>query len=453
MADIAPFRAVRFNPAKIERLEEVVSPPYDVLGPAAQAALEDRNPYNMIHLDLSKSAATKISDQRYEAARDTFASWQEENVLIRDAVPAIYLYAIDYTLPNGKTLRRKGFSALVGLHEFSEGVVKPHEKTFRSVTDDRLRLIDTCQAQFSQIFSLYGDEKGEVMAALEQAAPAEPIHQVRDQDGCLHTIWAVTQGDVIARVRDFFAGQPVYIADGHHRYTTSLRLRETMAERQGKPVAKDSPYNQIMMYLCPMEDEGLSVLPTHRLVRFPGGIDAPELVERLRDSFAVAEIKAGSREEQVAEVMSRMGDEQGEETCLGMYVPGSDRCFLLGLKGGSLEKELGEKEPAVLRDLDVVVLSDLVIAKLLGLSHKRCEEEDLVSYFSDPDEILDTAVKEEAAELGFSPIIFFMNHTLVSQVKEVADENLIMPHKSTYFYPKILTGLLMQKIVADEVVK
>jgi uncharacterized protein (DUF1015 family) len=451
MAFIAPFRAVRFNPAKIEKMEDVVSPPYDVIDHEAQAALEAKNQYNMIQLDLTKFGGTEISDARYQGAKATFEKWQEEQVLIRDVVPAIYLYHIDYKLPNGSTFRRKGLTAMVRLHEFAEGIVKPHEKTFRGVTDDRLRLIDTCQAQFSQIFSLYPDAANEAMTALESVCPAEPLCQATDQDGCVHSIFAVTDPGTIKRVQEFFAHRPVYIADGHHRYTTSLRLRETMVQRQGK-VAENSPYNHIMMYLCPMEDEGLSVLPTHRLVHFPARIDADQLVSRLEGAFAIEEIKSGSREVQIAEVLARMQDERAKGTVFGMYEPTGDRCFLLRLEEGAMEKILGLGQPAALRSLDVVVLSDLIIEKLLGLCHDKCADEDLIHYFSDVDEALDAAVKEAVAGSDKTPILFLMNNTLVSQVKQVADEELFMPHKSTFFYPKILTGMLINKINADEVV-
>ena len=452
MAFIAPFRAVRFNTSKIKKLEEVVSPPYDVIDPAAQAVLSGKNQYNMIQLDLTKFGGTEITDARYEGARATFDQWQDEGVLLRDDVPAIYLYYIDYTLANGNTYRRKGMSAMVRLHEFAEGVVKPHEKTFRSVTDDRLRLIDTCQAQFSQIFSLYPDRAGQVMAALEKVCPEVPLCSATDQDGCLHTIYAVTDPAVIKEVQHFFTDRPVYIADGHHRYTTSLRLRETMVERQGS-VAENSPYNHIMMYLCPMEDPGLSVLPTHRLVHVPGPMDAARLVDKLRDCFAVEEIKGGSREEQIFAVLERMADERQKGTVFGMYEQAEDRCFLLCLKEGVMDKALGQDQPAALRSLDVVVLSELIIDKILGLGHEKCDKEDLIHYYSDVDEALDRAVKESVRVSDRSPVLFLMNHTPVAQVKQVADEDLFMPHKSTYFYPKILTGLLINKIVADEEIR
>lgn len=450
MAKIVPFRGLRYNSAKIDRMENVVTPPYDVIDSKAQTSLLSKNPYNMIQLDLTKQAGDQLSTERYEGAKKIFNSWQDENILLRDPEKTIYLYRIDYTLPNGRSLNRKGFVALVGLAEFNEGIVKPHEKTFRGVTDDRLRLIDTCQAQFSQIFSLYPDEKGEIMAALEKVCPKDPLYSVEDQDGCVHSLWPVTDEKVLTFVQKAFRSKNLYIADGHHRYTTALQLRELMAKRQGK-VSEDSPYNHIMMYLCPMEDPGLSVLPTHRLAHLPGKLDLAGLIDRMKEYFVLEEIGGGSREILIEQTLEKMEDRKQDQTVFGMYDPDSDRCFLLTLKAGVMGEIIGPDVPAALLELDVVVLSDLIIDRLLGLSHEKAHNEELVTYFSDPDDALDAAVKESAdLNSGKSPLLFLMNHTPVAQVKKIADENLIMPHKSTYFYPKILTGLLINKLVADE---
>jgi uncharacterized protein (DUF1015 family) len=250
-------------------------------------------------------------------------------------------------------------------------------------------------------------------------------------------------------VRQAFAHRPLYIADGHHRYTTALQLRELMVKREGR-VAPDSPYNHIMMYLCPMEDPGLSVLPTHRLVAYPGRITVDELVAKMADSFEIEEVRGGIRESLMEQVLDRMDERPQGRTVFGMYEPVADRCFLLTLKSGIMEQVVGDTMPAALRELDVVVLSELIVERLLCLDHERCDRENLISYYSDPDTALDTAVKEAAATDARSQILFLMNHTPVAQVKKIADERLIMPHKSTYFYPKILTGLLINKIVAAE---
>ncbi len=450
MAKIAPFRGLRYNPDKINRMEDVVTPPYDVIDEKSQAALLAKNPFNMIQLDLTKQAGEEPAADRYDGAKKIFAQWQEDNVLIREAEPIMYIYNTTYSLANGRTFTRKGLVALVGLAEFDEGIVKPHEKTFRGVTDDRLRLIDTCQAQFSQIFSLYPDASGKIMTALEGVCPNEPLYSVEDQDGCQHKLYPITDSQVIAEVQKAFKEKSLYIADGHHRYTTALQLRELMTERQGK-VEEDSPYNHIMMYLCPIEDPGLSVLPTHRLVHMPGEIDLEGLVAKMQDHFEMEEIKGGIRETLMEQVLERMLDRSQDQTAFGMYEPVSDRCFLMTLKSGAMAKAVGIDQHAALQELDVVVLSDLIIEKLLCLCHDKCDNEGLVSYYSDPDEAMDAAVKEAAdSSAGRSPLLFLMNHTKVDQVKNIADENLVMPHKSTYFYPKILTGLLINKIIGEE---
>jgi uncharacterized protein (DUF1015 family) len=459
MAVVAPFKALRFNPFKFERLEDVVTPPYDIIDEKKQASFQARNPYNMIYLDISKSPGKgDDSEQRYNTARNYFTKWQEDEVLIRDTEPGIYLYNIDYTLPSGLRLTRKGLVALVRLSEFSEGIVKPHEETFATVTADRLRLMDACQAQFSQVFSLYADGGSNIIAALEKGRSEKPLYEVRDADGGRHTIWPVVEEEILAGAQELFRDKSIYIADGHHRYSTALQYRNTL---QGKPggIPEQSPYNYIMMYLCPMEDPGLSVLPTHRLVTLPDGVipglpAMDQLAGMMSKAFSLEEVKGGSREILVSEVLARMEDRLAEgkkdQTMFGLYHAGEDRCFLLTLNDEALQsKTLAQRHPA-LRDLDVVVLSDLVLEEILGLHYERRENNNLVRYFADPDEALDVAVKDCIEKEDSLPLLFLMNNTKVQQVKRVADENLIMPHKSTYFYPKILTGLLINKLNPDE---
>ena len=459
MAIIAPFCALRFNPQKVSRMEDVVTPPYDVIDEKGQAAFQARNPYNMIYLDISKSPGKgDVSDERYNSARDYFNKWQDDDVLIRDPEPAFYLYQIDFKLPSGQRLIRKGFISLVALSDFSEGIVKPHEQTFDTVTADRLRLMDTCQAQFSQIFSLYTDPEMEIIAALESGCSTEPLYEVKDADGGIHSIWPVTDKGIVARVQELFKDNAVYIADGHHRYKTSLQYKQLVTERQGELNAQ-SPYNYTMMYLCPMEDPGLKVLPTHRLVTLPDDIlpglpSMDELASMLSRSFRLEEITGGSREIFLGEVLARMEErilaKGHESTMFGLYHAGEDRCFLLTLKDRASQIEALAKRPAALQDLDVVVLSDLVVENILELSYERIEHDNLVRYFADPDEALDVAVKECVDCDTSLSLLFLMNNTKVSQVKRVADAQLIMPHKATYFYPKILTGLLLNKLIADE---
>ncbi|MEN8190532.1 MAG: DUF1015 domain-containing protein, partial [Thermodesulfobacteriota bacterium] len=319
-----------------------------------------------------------------------------------------------------------------------------------SVISDRLKLTQYCRAQFSQIFSLYSDPDNTVMNSLE-TNQGEVIASVTDADGCRHTLRPVHDTGVIGEVQQFFKDRSLYIADGHHRYTTALAYRESIRAEKGK-LAKDDPANHIMMYICPMEDPGLSVLSTHRLVDYPGRLLVADLLSRIEPFVDVEEVKGGTREVIVAEVLSRMDElEQSNSpgaSTFGVYHAGEDRCFLVTLKNNAAE-QLGSK-PGELKELDVVILSELLIEKALELDHDRIEQENLVRYYPDPDEAMDVAVKEEALDEKMTPILFLMNPTRVKQVQAVADQNLIMPHKSTYFYPKIMTGLLFNQLVEGE---
>ncbi len=449
MTVVAPFRGVRYNPQKIRNLEEVVTPPYDVISEEDGAAFLEKNPYNMIQLDLRNTSQGETDDDgRYIRARNRFDSWQEEEILIRDQEPAIYLYYISYLHPSGKKMVRKGLVSLVGLADFSEGIVKPHEKTFPGVIADRLELMDECQAQFSQVFSIYPDRDNEIISVLEAAREPEAICSVHDHHGNLHTIWRVTDRAALARVRELFRDRSIYIADGHHRYTTALDCQKRARERD-PDLPATSPYNFIMMYLCAGEDEGLSVLATHRLVNWPGNMSAEELAGRMARGLHVEEVTGGTREGVIAEVLARMDETEMDTNtpAFGVYHAGEDRGFLLRPREGTLQQAtcLAER-PEVLRNLDVVILSDLLIHEYLGLDHQQCIREKLIAYFSDPDEALDVAVKKSVLDDDRTPLLFLLNPTKVEQVTRVADSGEIMPHKSTYFYPKIMTGLLINKL-------
>ncbi len=454
MAVVAPFRGVRFNADKIENLEEVVTPPYDVINEEDGKALLNKNQYNMIQLDLrNDSQSQDAQEHRYTEAGDLFNNWQDLDVLIRDSEPAIYLYYIDYVHPSGRRMTRKGLVSLVGLAEFSEGIVKPHEKTFAGVIADRLELMDVCKAQFSKVFSIYSDEDSEIISTLEKMREPEPLCATKDHNGSTHTLWRVTDVETLQQVSKLFVDKSVYIADGHHRYTTALGCRKRALERNPE-MSVDSPYNYIMMYLCAAEDEGLSVLPTHRLVQYPEKITADQVAEMLKDGFRVEEIAEGSREVLLAEVMARMDEKSMDsaEPVFGVYHPGEDRCFLLHVNPDAINGSVLMGKPKVLQNLDVVVLSEYIIQQLLGLDHKRCLHEKLVHYYSDPDEAIDVAVKQSVSNDSVEPLLFLLNHTRVEQVMEVADSGEIMPHKSTFFYPKIMTGLLINKLIEGETI-
>ncbi len=451
MAFIAPFKGISFNVDKVGSLDDVVTPPYDVINEKAVDSYSQKNPYSMIRLDITKNPGGTVGDDsRYQDVADLFQQWLGEDVLLREKYPALYLYTVQYKHPSGQTLIRKGLVSLVGLAEFTEGIVKPHEETFESVIADRLRLLDSTKAQFSQIFSLYSDEENKVLNLLDAAKESDAVGSITDGDGCVHSLHRVSDGAVIMQVQELFKGKSVYIADGHHRYTTALAYRKLQRERNSD-FSDNDPANHIMMYLCPMEDPGLSVLPTHRLLQWPGMINMEDLRLRLDPWFELEEMKEGNREVLLAEVLSRMDEEESttaSASTFGVYHPGEDRCFLLTMKPAA--KELLKEKPEQMQELDVVILSEVIINKAMELGHERCESENLIHYYSDPDEAIDVAVKDWNGQDEMTPLLFVMNPTRVRQVRQVADENLIMPHKSTYFYPKVMTGLLFNQLVDGE---
>lgn len=455
MAFIAPLKGVHFNPQIVGALDEVVTPPYDVINTTIAVTYRQKNPYSMIRLDITKTPGPgDNSDTRYQEAADLFQQWLAEDALVRDAEPGMYLYQTEYDHPSGRRLTRKGFVCLVGLAEFAEGVVKPHEQTFETVIADRLRLTAACKAQFSQIFSLYSDPENIALNLLEQQ-PWELIGSITDADGCVHSMWRVVEPAAIRAVQEQFLQKSLYIADGHHRYTTALAYRRMAREAAGGKLPENSPANHIIMYLCPMEDPGLSVLPTHRLLRWPGNMEMADLQTRLEPFFHCEEVMGGSGIDLARLVLARMEAIERQSpgkssSTFGLYYPLNDRCFLLSLKQGA--RDLLAERPEPLRELDVVVLSDIIMDKALGLDHHRCEQESLVSYYSNAPEAVAMALADAAEPERGTPLLFLMNPTLVGQVRNVADHGLIMPHKSTYFYPKIMTGLLFNQLVDGEVI-
>jgi len=447
MALVVPFRGVRYNPDKVTQIKDVLTPPYDVINEEMGSSFLKKNPWNMIQLDLRNTGQQAGGDrERFKRARTLFDQWQEDGILIRDERPSIYLYFIEYTHPSGRRLTRRGLIGLVELTPFSEGIVRPHEETFAGVISERLELMETCQAQFSQVFSLYHDPEHRIMSLLEKAREPGPLARAEDRDGNVHTLYRVSDTDALCETTRLFADKNLYIADGHHRYTTALALRDK-TRKQTPDLAADHPVNFIMMYLCDTEDPGLSVLPTHRLLRYPGLLTADRAAEMVGREFSVQEVSGGSRETLVRNLLARMDEAAlaGGRPVLGMIHPGEDRAFFLQVRPESLAGKMGERKPE-LRHLDVVVLSDLLLEQALGLDHERLVREGLVSYHSDMDVALDTAVKESVTDDDHTPLLFLLNPTRVGQVTAIADQGLIMPHKSTYFYPKILTGLVLNKL-------
>ncbi|MDX9894692.1 MAG: DUF1015 domain-containing protein [Desulfofustis sp.] len=440
MAVIKPFRGVRYDEAVAGNLEELITPPYDVIDASAQSMFSSRNRYNIVHLDLPKDPGFHGQDdpQRHRRAADLLSAWQRDGILRRDERPALYPYEVDYRLPSGRKTTRKGFICLVKLADFSEKIIKPHEETFTSVIQDRLALTRACRAQFSQVFGVFSDPQGRVVTLLERNRPSAPAVEVTDGDGNRHRLWQLDDPTAIIEVQRTVAAQSLYIADGHHRYTTALAYRK---EAKGA----DGPEHYVMMYLCPKEEAGLTILPTHRLITYPGRFDLQTFLAGLEPWFTVTRIGFGSRESLLQELLLGLDEtpqQQGRAMpVFGLYLADSDRGYIL--RGTDRLLKTLSNRPESLRLLDVVVLNDLIITKLLDLDPQRLEDENLVSYHSDVAQALDKSVKMSVTEEPITPLLFLLNRTSIDQVCAVSDAGLYMPHKSTYFYPKLMSGLVL----------
>ncbi len=428
MANVSLFRGIRYRDDL--PLDELVAPPYDVI-PAAQAAeLRARSPYNAGHIDLPVLPGETARDSAYAKAAATFASWRDDGVLLRDEEPCLYLVDQTYTGPDGRVRTRRGFIARLELAGFDDRVVLPHERTHSGPKLDRLRLYRAAHADLSQIFLLFPDDDGAVGSALEAAASgssAAAPREATDGDGNRHRLVPLA-GPAAERAAAALRDRPLYIADGHHRYETALAYRD---ERRA---AGDHSADTLMVYLCSIGDPGLTVFPTHRLVR---GVDVPgikELRRRLETSFELTG-EPLTEGDACRHALDEVSAHAGEDRVFGLYLTASATCLILKAREpAATERLLASGFSPEAAGLSVTALHELVFHEALGMDASDAERH--IDYAKSVLEAL------EALAGGGYALGAFLPATRVSQVRAVADHGETMPQKSTYFYPKLLTGLV-----------
>jgi uncharacterized protein (DUF1015 family) len=428
MAEIRPFRGIRYRDTS--DLSDVVAPPYDVLSSADAATLRARSPFNAVRLDLPVDPGERPSTAAYNRAAALLRSWRDEGVLARDAEPAIYLLRQTYRDGDGRERTRTGFVARLVLADLAERVVLPHEKTHAGPKVDRLALYRAAHADLSQIFLLYPDDDGAVAGELAVAAgvPAtRDTQEARGADGTTHRVTPL-RGAQAERIAALLHERRLYIADGHHRYETALAYRD---ERRA---AGDHSADTLMVYLCAMTDPGLTVLPTHRLVKGVGIPPMAEAIERLRLAFDVLpEHGAGRRD---CERLARsLGGLAARGPAFSLYFPREQACCSVVLRDFSAADRLVDEgfTPEAAR-LSVTILHYLILRDAFGVDPSQTEGH--IDYVSD------TATAFTRLSRGEYALGAFLNPTLVSEVRTIADQGGTMPQKSTYFYPKLLTGLV-----------
>jgi uncharacterized protein (DUF1015 family) len=441
MAEVLPFRGILYNTQKIRNLFDVVTPPYDVISKQEQHNFYERHPQNIIRLILGKTTENDtVNNNYYTRASDFLKNWFSENILEQDTTPAFYLTSMDFSLEN-KTITRYGMIALVALEPFKNGVVLPHESTFSNVKMERLELMKSCHANFSPIFSLYSDSKNIIIDKLKGLSLKQtPVIDFTDYDGHRHRMWRITDLDSCRYVSNAMQEKKLFIADGHHRYETALDYRDWISS-SNSDFNKDHPANYVMMYLSSMEDTGLVILPAHRMVKGLESSTTASFINNAEDYFDILTIpfRCSDLERARAEFISILKS-NASKNIIGVSMKGYMEFYLLTLKLGVMERMFSNELPEALRNLDVTVLTHLIFKKIFGFDNSKLDSESIVTYSSSEKQAIEAAVS------GKCDISFILNPTKIAQVRNIANKGLIMPRKSTYFYPKVITGLVMNKL-------
>jgi uncharacterized protein (DUF1015 family) len=412
MIDFRPFRALHYDPQKVA-LGDVIAPPYDVIDDDELERLYARSPENVVRLILNRSA------DRYAASASALADWRARGILAVDREAALYLYAQDFTAPSGAALQRMGFMAAMRLQSFSEGGIRPHERTFSRAKEDRLRLVNACRANLSPIFGIYADRAAVLAPARQRAEREAPWLDVRDERGNRHRVWRIADAASVEHIRSGLRDATVLIADGHHRYETALAYRDQ--RRAAGDTDSDAPHNFVLMYLDSMDDPGLVVRPTHRV----WNTTMSGLWRAVESSFEVRDVGKGSAAFAALEAEKAPG-------CLA--VAERDGVRLLRLRDPRvLEEAFADVHPAV-RGLDVTVLDAFLLRRLLGIDVTRSAQEGALTYTHDDAQALAAAAQGQTA--------FLLRTPRMSEVEAVCLSGQTMPEKSTYFYPKLESGLV-----------
>ncbi len=423
MAEVKAFKALRFNTEKAGKIDELVCPPYDIISEEQRKGYLAKNENNIIRLELPKG------DEPYKTAGETLDKWLNEEILKRDEKDGIYIYEEEFSINDIHT-KFKGCIVRVKLEEFSKGIVLPHEETLSKAKEDRFNLMKATNCNFSQIYSLYMDSEHKITNRLDKLSEGKPEIELTDGDGVTHRLWIVDDETEINAICGDFADKKLYIADGHHRYETALNYRNYCHENN----IGDGGENYVMMMLVDMEHEGLVVLPTHRLVRDLADFDKEKLLNDCKEYFDITE------EKDINTAESKLKTLYDEGKKAFAFYSGDEGYNILVLKDENVIAELLPNKSKATQGLDVTVLHTLVLEKIFGIDAENMAKQINLTYTR----LFDEAV--ESVRSGKFQCAFILNPTRVTEIRDVAAAGEKMPQKSTYFYPKLITGLVMNKL-------
>ncbi len=436
MANISPFRAFRYDPQRVNP-SQVVTQPYDKIYPKMQEAYYAASPYNLVRIILGKRMESDSpTDNAYTRAAGFFKAWRDEGVLKQDAEPSLYVYWQRFSIPGSPEageFERKGFIAAGKIQEYADKVVFRHEQTLAKPKADRLDVLRHTKAHFGQIFMLYSDPAAEIETILNPTT--EPDVDVTDEYGVRHRAWKVSDPAVVAAVQQKMADKQIIIADGHHRYETSLSYRNERRAAAGAIVenAENAPYERVMMTFVNMDSPGLLILPTHRVVHSLASFDLAKFLTAVGEYYTVEQLAAGGSLVSATDALREAGK---DSTALLAVAPSGT--YLLRTKGNTAGL-LGNYS-AQQQQLDVVQLHKVVLEHVMDLSEESIRNQENIHYYRE------AAEAAAAVETGKANLAFLMNPCTMQQTRDIAFAGEVLPQKSTDFYPKLLTGLAIYDV-------
>jgi uncharacterized protein (DUF1015 family) len=436
MIRIAPFRGVFYNQKKIRDLSKVIAPPYDVISKEEQEKLYKKSPHNFIRLDLSQEPDS------YPAAAQLFNEWLATGIFERDPTRAIYFLSHRFKLRSGEQKIRQGFIALTELQDFSTGEIRPHERTLEAPKEDRLKLMLACHAQLSPIFALYSQQKETINRMLAVTVEGvEPYIEIEQDNGDQCGLWRITDIELIQKVQREMKDQRVLIADGHHRYEATLSYRDRMRHERGQWNGREA-FNHIMVYFANINDDNVVILPTHRLVRGYSHKPFLELEEALQTYFYV-EQHPKTPEGRIS-FLKALKTAAKKHRVIGASFKRDPRYLILRLKNKRIMQRLAKDLSAPLRELDVSTLHLLILEHILGMAPDEQMKADNIRYSQDEEFVLQALEKEDYQAA------FILTATKADEIQAIVASGEKMPQKSTYFYPKLLSGLVVNQIDPNE---
>ena len=436
MIRIAPFRGIFYNQKKIRDLSKVIAPPYDVISKEEQEKLYKKSPHNFIRLDLNQEPDS------YSAASQLFNEWLASDVFERDPTPSIYFLSHRFKLKSGEQKLRQGFLALTELQDFSIGEIRPHEKTLDAPKEDRLKLMLACNAQLSPIFALYSEPRNTINRMLAvQVEGVEPYIEIEQDNGDQCHLWRITDIELIQKIQREMNDQRLLIADGHHRYEATLSYRDRMRHERGQWNGREA-FNYIMVYFANINDDNVVILPTHRLVRGYSHKPFLELEEALQTYFYV-EQHPKTPEGRIS-FLKALKTAAKKHRVVGASFKRDPRYLILRLKNKRIMQRLAKDLSGPLRELDVSTLHLLILEHILGMAPDEQAKAENIRYSQDEEFVLQALEKEDYQAA------FILNATKVEEIQAIVASGEKMPQKSTYFYPKLLSGLIVNQIDPNE---